>query len=165
MLVHLISVFLFWAQPSLTEKAIPVYDYAEFEKAVLSKNNDTIYVINFWATWCKPCVKELPAFDSLANELKGEKMKVLLVSLDYAEKLETAVKPLLEKRGIQCDVVLLDDPDANAWINRIDSSWSGAIPATLFKYGQRHRFHEGDYTYAELKNAFNLFKSDTHEKH
>lgn len=128
---------------------IPSYNFNELN-TFLTKDSDTTYVINFWATWCKPCVKELPAFEKLNAESSNMKVKVILVSLDFPEKLETQVIPFIEKNEIKSQVFLLDDADANSWIPRVSKDWSGAIPATLIYSNIVRRFYERSFTYEEL---------------
>jgi thiol-disulfide isomerase/thioredoxin len=99
---------------------------------MMSQKSDTTYIINFWATWCKPCVKELPYFESLHKELKGSKYRLILVSLDFKKHFESRLLPFVEKNQLQSEVYLLDEPDYNSWIDKVDSSWGGSIPATLF---------------------------------
>ena len=123
---------------------------------LLNKNNDTTYVVNFWATWCKPCVKELPAFEKLNKKYESKKLKVLLVSLDFPKQLESKVIPFVEDRNIKSEVILLKDPDANKWIPKVDSSWTGAIPATLIYKADNRKFYERSFTYEELENELNL---------
>ncbi|MFT5167540.1 MAG: thiol-disulfide isomerase/thioredoxin, partial [Saprospiraceae bacterium] len=65
-----------------------IYDNFEALVPLFEKQNDTTYVINFWATWCKPCVAELPYFEELHNRYKGKKVKVLLISLDFPNQIE-----------------------------------------------------------------------------
>jgi thiol-disulfide isomerase/thioredoxin len=97
----------------------------------------TPMVINFWATWCKPCVEELPAFDSLYHS--DSKCTVLLVSLDFVEDLDKKVNIFLQKNKISAECVLLDEVNGNNFIDKISRDWSGAIPATLIKSnGRRH---------------------------
>lgn len=103
---------------------------------------DTAYVVNFWATWCKPCVQELPAFDSLYAATKGKAIKIMLVSLDFKEELDKKVNPFLKKNNIGIECVLLDEINGNDFINKISPQWSGAIPATLFKKGAASEFAE-----------------------
>lgn len=117
---------------------IPVVDFRQFEP-LLHKSNDTTYVINFWATWCVPCRKELPEFQKLFVNKSGEKVKIILVSLDFPKQLQTGLIPFLEKNGITAPVMLLNDPNSNAWIDKVDPAWSGALPATLI-YGRNTRF-------------------------
>lgn len=117
-----------------------------------SNTNDTAYVINFWATWCKPCVKELPYFERLNRESEHKKVRVLLISLDFKRNLDSHLKSFLKKNNIQSKVVLLDEPDYNSWINDVSADWSGAIPATIFIKGSsgKKSFHEKEFTYEEL---------------
>ena len=115
------------------------------------KNNDTTYIINFWATWCKPCVKELPAFDSLLNVTKNSATKIILVSLDFKEDIAAKVNPFILKKNINCQVVLLDEINGNDYINKISEKWSGAIPATLIKNNKNTNFLEQSLTLNELQ--------------
>jgi thiol-disulfide isomerase/thioredoxin len=126
-------------------KELKVYDF-EGLQSYFEKSNDTTYVINFWSTWCKPCVKELPHFEELASEMKGEKFKMILVSLDFPTVYENKLIAYLKQKGIESECVVLDDADANAWIPKVDSTWSGAIPATVIYRGENKLFHEGSMT-------------------
>jgi len=119
---------------------------------LLSRMNtkDTVYVVNFWATWCKPCIEELPAFDSLLVLQNSKPVKIILVSLDFKEDLETKVKPFLLKRNIQAECVLLDEVNGNDFINKISPNWSGAIPATLFKKEAKKELVEKKMKLADL---------------
>lgn len=131
--------------------AIPVYNFEEMENAFFNKEDGSTYVINFWATWCKPCVKELPAFEQLNENYKENGVKVVLVSLDFPKKIKTGVIPFIEKHQLQSEVVLLDDPDANTWIPKVSEEWSGAIPATVIVKNGKKIFYERSFTYEELE--------------
>ena len=132
------------------------YDFNSLEY-FLKKDNDTTYVINFWATWCVPCVEELPSFEKLSKEYNDKKVKVLLVSLDMSKQIESRLIPFILKKKLQSKVVVLHDPDANAWIERVATSWSGAIPATIIYKKQNRKFYERSFTYEELQNEVNQF--------
>lgn len=118
----------------------------------LSTTSDTIYVVNLWATWCAPCVAELPAFEKLNKKFRNQKIKVLLISLDMPRQIERALIPFIEKNKIQSEVVVLDDPDSNNWINKISPEWSGAIPATIIFDKNKRKFYERTFTFEELEN-------------
>jgi thiol-disulfide isomerase/thioredoxin len=126
---------------------IKVYEtFNEFEKDILlPTNNDTSYIVNFWATWCVPCVKELPYFEELNIKYANKKVKICLVSLDFPDQVDTRVIPFLEKKNIKNNVVLLADSKTNVWIDKVDPSWSGSIPITLFLKGETKSFYEKDY--------------------
>ncbi len=119
--------------------------------SLLHKNSDTTLVINFWATWCKPCVTELPYFEELNKKYSSEKIKVILISLDFKRQLETRLNKFITENKISSEVLLLDEPDYNSWIDKVDSTWSGAIPATIVINKKSRLFFEKEFTsYAEL---------------
>ncbi len=134
------------------EKSVEVLKWPQL-KTILENDNGKVKIVNFWATWCKPCMQELPDFEKINLEYKDKNVEVLLVSLDQAALANTRVKASLEKNNITARVVLLDEVDFNKWINNIDSTWSGAIPATLVIYQKKNirQFHEKQFSYAELK--------------
>jgi thiol-disulfide isomerase/thioredoxin len=132
------------------------YDFPELS-SFLSKENDTTYIVNFWATWCRPCIKELPAFEKLNSQYRSKKVKVLLVSLDFPDNIESRVIPFMVKNKIESQVVLLDDSDANSWIPKISETWSGAIPATLIYNKRERKFYEQSFSFEELQNQLNKF--------
>ena len=124
---------------------------------LLETRNDTIYVVNFWASWCSPCVKELPYFNSLSENPPDTRVKVVLVSLDFPDQVERRVLPFLERNDITAPVLIMTELDYNRWIPLVDASWSGAIPATLiFNAGER-RFIPTEVTQEELLQAVNEF--------
>ena len=145
------GLVIIWLLSSFTGNHQPrVLSFDDFEPH-LHFSNDTTYVVNFWASWCTPCVKELPAFEKLGQEYKNEKMKVLLVSLDFPKQIDSRLMPFIEKNAIGSEVLVLNDPDANKWIDRVDATWSGSIPATLIYNSESRLFREGVYSYDELK--------------
>lgn len=122
--------------------------------ARVKNGRDTTFVINFWATWCAPCLTELPCFESLPEQFKQEKLKVLLVSVDFKSELTTTLVPFIEKKKLKNEVFLLNEPDQQAFIDRIDKSWSGAIPATLFIKESKRTFFEKQFTCTELTDEY-----------
>ncbi|MBD0726596.1 hypothetical protein B6A10_15590 [Flavobacterium sp. L1I52] len=147
-----VAAFLFSVQ--IQAQKVAVFDsYTAFEKAVLGDKNTT-YVVNFWATWCAPCVKELPHFEQLNSENK--KLKVVLVSLDFKTQYETVLLPFLKNEQIQSEVVLLTDKDYNSWLPAVDKDWSGSIPATLILKNGKKFFVEKMFSdYNELDQYVN----------
>lgn len=136
---------------------VNAYDFDKLEY-FLNKQTDTTYVVNFWATWCVPCVQELPHFEKLNTDYKNKKVKVLLVSLDMHKMVESKLIPFIKEKKLQSDVVLLRDPDANRWIAKVDKNWSGAIPATVIYRNNARKFYEKAFTYEELQKEVNSFQ-------
>ncbi|CAN5404405.1 hypothetical protein BH11BAC2_BH11BAC2_24510 [soil metagenome] len=126
---------------------------------IINRNTDTVYVLNFWATWCKPCVAELPGFISVASDLQNSKLKFYFISLDFKREFESRLIPFLEKQSLPGPVYLLDEPDYNSWINLIEPTWQGSIPATLIiskNVDNHHQFIEGEITPEDLKRTLIL---------
>ncbi len=127
-------------------------DFNEYEVAVRTKKNK-VYVVNYWATWCGPCVKELPFFEKLTE--KYPEIEVVLVSIDFADQYESKLLPFVEKRKIQSRVIHMSDPKANDWIDRVDPSWSGSIPVTVFYKADKKLFLEKEFpTFKKLEATF-----------
>ena len=98
---------------------------------LMDEGSHSIHIINFWATWCAPCVKELPIFEKITAE-KRPGVRVTLVSLDLdLDPNPEKVYKFIARKNIQSEVVLLDEADPNSWINKIERQWSGALPATI----------------------------------
>lgn len=128
----------------LKAQQIPAYK-AEDLMARISANADTLYVVNFWATWCGPCVKELPEFNTLQQAYAGKPVKVLLVSLDFKDAYPHKLESFIKKKKLPHEVVWLNETDANTFIPKIENAWQGSIPATLIVYpkNEYRNFFEG----------------------
>lgn len=109
---------------------IPIMTFRDFEPK-LYPSNDSVYVINFWATWCKPCIEELPALLQAHRTYKDHRLRLLLISLDFKSQYEKKLIPFIKDNNIDADVILLDAPNYNEWIPRVNKKWNGSIPATL----------------------------------
>lgn len=144
------------------QKKPAVYKIDDLLKRIHNKS-DTVYVVNFWATWCKPCVAELPEFEKLNIEAThtnmGKKVKVLLVSMDFKESLNDKLVPFLQKNNYSAECVLLDEVNGNDFINKINPAWSGAIPATLItrQNKKQEEFIEKKLHYEDLKQYLDEF--------
>jgi thiol-disulfide isomerase/thioredoxin len=130
--------------------SVKSYSYNEL-KPLLERNDGKTYVVNFWATWCAPCVKELPAFEKLNEEYAAKNVEVILVSLDFPKQVDKRLIPFINKNNLQSKVVLLNDVNEDVWIKAIDTTWSGAIPATLIYNTKGRNFYEQSFDYEMLE--------------
>jgi thiol-disulfide isomerase/thioredoxin len=161
--VALLSLISFTSFSQSTEKktagAAPHHKYilkvVNFDElqTILKKNDNKLYVVNFWATWCKPCVAELPGFMAVNKSYRfNPQFKMILVNMDNAIEIDSRVKPFLAKNNIEADVYILDDNKRmNEWIPAVDKNWSGAIPATvIYRNGKKLVFKESELTRKQL---------------
>ena len=140
-----------------SETEVAVVNFDELQQ-YLDEFGDKTLVINFWATWCVPCVKELPYFEQATANYNSEEVEVILVSLDFSNQLASRLIPFIEKNDLQSTVILLDDPDANSWIDKVSPEWSGAIPATVIKRGNKEAFYEKSFhSFEELDQIIKPF--------
>ncbi|NNF22718.1 MAG: TlpA family protein disulfide reductase [Saprospiraceae bacterium] len=120
---------------------------------IFEYDNDTTYLVNFWATWCGPCVKELPYIEEVKSKLSDEKFKLIYVSLDFKKHIETRLLPFLDTHKMTSDMYVLLDSDANSWIDKVDSGWSGSIPfSVVYKGEEKHTFEQQFHSTEELLN-------------
>ncbi|HSY77170.1 MAG TPA: TlpA family protein disulfide reductase [Bacteroidia bacterium] len=148
------AALLFILLPAyLPQNSVSVVTFSQLQAQAATKQNDTLYVVNFWATWCDPCVKELPYFQTESKKFQHSKVKMILVSLNSMKEL-AKVQQFTTDKNLGPEVLLLNGGNPNDWIDKIDSSWSGAIPATvMYKHRKKLYFHEGDLTQTELDKA------------
>ncbi len=116
----------------------------------MQSEKNQIQIVNFWATWCAPCLKELPLFEKLNGERKDVKVVLVSMDMDLDPDPEKVRKFVLRKK-ILSEVLILNERNPNQWIEKLDKNWSGALPATLVlnnKNGKRKfvekELHEGD---------------------
>lgn len=128
------SFFLIAASLQISAQEIPTYNLEDL-KGHIFNDEDVTYVVNFWATWCAPCVKELPYFEKL--QARNENIKVVLVSLDFAKAKDSRLIPFVEKHKIESEVIHFVEKNPNYWIPEISKKWSGSIPATLILNGKK----------------------------
>ena len=153
----IIAIFLFSCSNS-SNYTIEVVDFNGLYGKIDLSDNKT-YVINFWATWCAPCVKELPYFEEVNKEFKDKNTEVILVSLDFPSQIETKLKPYLKRNKIKSRVILLDDSKMNTWVPKVSEQWDGGIPATLIVNASNYNFYPKPFKkeelYVEINKAIN----------
>jgi thiol-disulfide isomerase/thioredoxin len=103
-------------------------------RAAIDAEKGNVVVMNFWATWCPPCVQEMPEFAKFWHEHEGKGVKFFSVSADYAGSKDEVVAPFMNSYEIPFPVRIMavDNPDELTKVLELD--WDGALPAT-FIYG------------------------------
>lgn len=134
----------------LRAQKIESMSFAGLEKEIAAHTEGTV-VVNFWATWCRPCVEELPDFEKFRADYADRQAEVWLVNLDFNSAVATTVKNFVQNRELRSRVIHLTDTDPNEWIEKVDKTWGGNIPATLiYRSGRKLSFHPQPLTYEDL---------------
>jgi len=147
--LFIILLFAAGLQPAWAQ-SIGSYNATELNTRISGK--DTLYIVNFWATWCIPCVKELPGFNMVNDLYKDRPVKVLLVSFDFREQYPQALSAWVKKKKLHPEVAWLNESNPNEYIPKLAPEWEGGLPATLLinnKTGTRV-LKPGEVTAAEL---------------
>jgi len=141
---NLLFVFvLFFSCREVNSQSIPKWKITDLEEYIAK--SDTPVIVNFWATYCVPCIKEIPYFQEVVKQYEEKGVKLLLVSLDFRESFPDKISSFADKRKFTSPIVWLDETDADYFCPKVDSTWSGVMPATLFinnKKGHRSFFEE-----------------------
>lgn len=124
-----ITIIFLIATITLHAQTAELIKIEDLQKIVEGKS-DKIQVLNFWATWCAPCIKELPLFEEMNTNRSDVEISLVSIDLDLDPNPDK-VHRFVSRKKLKSNVYILDERDPNSWINKIDESWSGAIPATL----------------------------------
>lgn len=158
-LKHSILLFFLVGITKIAAAQVKLLTLNQLESRI-NKASDTVYVVNFWATWCAPCVKELPNFEQLGKQYQNQPLKVILVSLDFKSKLEKVVKPFVKRNKLKSELYLLDEKSEQDYIDKISKNWSGSLPATLIINNQKktRNFYEQEFTWEEIEKVYLINK-------
>lgn len=134
---------------------IPVYDDNALAQ-LLNQKDDLVHVVNLWATWCAPCVKEIPDFERLNEEFKSKGVQVTLISLDMEDQFESKLVPFV-KQNIKSDVFVVLPENDTDFPNKFDKNFNGALPATLIYDKDKRYLINGTTNYNELVEQLRKF--------
>ena len=127
--ILLLSVITFFMQEKVQAQKIRSIDASQLLERLSDK--DTLYIVNFWATWCVPCVKELPSFSIINDLYAGKPVKVILLSFDFKEQYPDRLQEWVKKKKLKPEVIWFSETNPTEYIPRIAPEWEGALPATL----------------------------------
>ena len=141
--ISLLLLVMFFSCRQANSQSIPKWKVGDLEEYIAKSDGPT--VVNFWATYCGPCLKEIPYFQEVVKQYEKKGVKLLLVSLDFKESFPDKISSFADKRKFTSAIVWLDETNADYFCPKVDSKWSGVMPATLFinnKKGHRSFFEE-----------------------
>lgn len=130
---------------------LPKWKVEDLKAAIAKAEGPTIF--NFWATFCKPCIEEIPYFQELVKKYEAAGVRLVLVNLDAPEEYPARIQSFATRFKMTAPIAYLDESNADVFCPAVDEQWSGAIPASLFvnpKTGYR-QFYEDQLSREELE--------------
>ncbi len=134
-------IFLFGVFLSVPAQTVKKVSINELENYIQSSTRPL--VVNFWATWCAPCLHELPYFQQTVRQYADKNVELVLVSMDLPRGPEKKIQDFAVQHALQGTIFWLNETNADLFCPKIDASWDGSIPSTLFinkKTGYRKFF-------------------------
>ena len=155
---NMIALFLIicFVDTNVAAQEVKIIHFEDLQK-MSHPHDDTTYIINFFASWCVPCVKEMPILLDFEKSHSNQKIKLIFVSIDFKSNYKETLLPLLQKLNIKKNIFLLQESNESKWIQMIDAQWSGDLPATLIvnaKKKQCNFYHQSIDT-SILEKQFN----------
>jgi thiol-disulfide isomerase/thioredoxin len=145
-------------EPLLNPKTVETISADEFRQVIAHHRGQAI-LVNFWATWCAPCVKEIPEIVKLQEKYKERGLRVIVVSLDEPAELESNVRPFVAKRFPGLGSYLCNESDQDKFASVIDQTWNGILPTNFLidRIGKLRATLTGGKNYEEFEAALKPF--------
>lgn len=131
---------------------IELIDKSGLQKLIQERNGKML-LLNFWATWCQPCVEEFPYLVKLSTSHEKNDLEVIGISVDFPDEVESKVVPFLTMHAVPFKVYVAKFDKEEDFINAVDVSWNGAVPATFIydSLGKKQISLIGERSYDEFK--------------
>ena len=138
----------------LNPKNVEPISAEEFRQLIAHYRGQAI-LVNFWATWCAPCVKEIPEIVKLREKYKERGLRVIAVSMDEPEELETGVRPFVTRRFPNFISYLCRESDHDKFASVVDPAWNEIMPTNFLidREGKLKATLAGGKTYEEFEAA------------
>ncbi len=148
-----VIVFLLFLSFTLYSQEVKTITSTDEYKALLDNSKGKVILVNFWATWCPPCVKEFPELVKLYNDYKDKEFVLMFISLDDKSEYDSKLLPFLKKQGVDFTSYFGNFSNPETIMNYVDKSWQGEIPYTGIydKEGKLVKSLLGNKTYEQFE--------------
>ena len=152
--MKLLVTILMFLQLSVKAQEIRKMNIGELENYIQTRSQPAVF--NFWATWCAPCIEEMPSFNKIVGQNKN--IELVFVSVDNEKAFPETIRMMVNKKKIHATVIWLNETNADVFCPRIDKKWEGSIPASLFinHKNSYRKFIESQLSPAELRKELRL---------
>jgi thiol-disulfide isomerase/thioredoxin len=125
------------------------------------KESKTPLIVNFWATFCVPCLQEIPYFQEITEQYKSKNVSLVFVSLDMKEAYPVKVNEMAKRLKLVYPVVWLNETNADYFCPKVDTTWSGGMPSSLFVNNATgyHKFFEEPLSREKLEEEIQVMLS------
>ena len=150
--MRILIVLLLFASMSVQAQT-PVQRIKVTELQEYIAKSDHPLIVNFWATFCVPCNKEIPYFQTTVARYKDQGVELILVSLDLPDYYPARIGDFARRQGYTARLMWLIETDADYFCPKVDPHWSGGIPCSLFINNKTHyrRFFDRQLTEPQVE--------------
>ncbi len=136
---------------SLPAPVVQKVKITDLEHLIANSNHPLI--VNFWATFCVPCVKEIPYFQTTISRYAAQQVELVLVSVDLPDYFPARIASFARGRSFTSRILWLDETNADYFCPRVDPKWTGGIPSSLFVDNKTHyrRFFDRQLTEPQVE--------------
>ncbi len=152
----MISSYPLFAEEKQTERKPVIHDIKLNQiETLLSEKKQGLIIINLWATWCPPCVAELPHFGNIYKQYSGKDLHLYLINIEGKQSKEKVLEPFLKKNPLPCPVYLLEGGNPEEFEKVLKTEISGALPVTIIysSEGKLIKKFEGSITETDIQSV------------
>lgn len=97
----------------------------------IARGDQEVTVVAAWATWCVPCIEEMPTLAEFWKERRGDGIHVIGLSMDDPDEMGERIQSVLDRQRPPYEILVLEPGTEDAFMGAVDASWGGSLPATI----------------------------------
>jgi thiol-disulfide isomerase/thioredoxin len=133
---NLFIIVLLVAGTAVSAQSVKKIKITDLESLIATSDHPLI--VNMWATFCVPCTKEIPYFQTTVAHYQDQQVELILVSLDLPDYYPAKIASFAQSHGFTGRIVWLNETNADYFCPKVDPKWTGGIPCSLFINNKTH---------------------------